>query len=81
MICWGLGAFGLGLTGVLTLTSGAPVLPDAAVDLFGFSTASALGDGDVMPGQLAEALQRADGVVIVVEDGNLHPFPISGGPR
>jgi hypothetical protein len=34
-----------------------------------------------MPGQLAEALQRADGVVIVVEDGNLHPFPISGGPR
>jgi hypothetical protein len=44
MICWGLGAFGLGLTGVLTLTSGAPVLPDAAVDLFGFSTASALGE-------------------------------------
>ena len=38
-------------------------------------------DLDLVPGELAKARQRADGVVIVVEDRDLHPAAIMPAPR
>ena len=109
MICWGLGGFGLGVTGVLdantkedlgadgndvrpapprcrevaagvrlarevreglnVLTSSAPVLPDAAVDIFGFSAGQATFDASIDVAPLTENVGSASG------------GPGSAGPR